>query len=420
MGGDRWCRPGKNPRDGHSAILHDDQVLVVWSTEAADLYQHGKPTADGSGVSVSLFGYLAATRHGGDRSQAARALREERTHQERTHTPAAVTDGHTATQERLNRHTAALLTEQALNNLRPPQPLAHGWLYRNSLAVLYGPPKKGKTFVAVDLAMSIATGTPWLGGQVEAGNVVYTLGEGVAGLPRRINAWRQDRQVDGPARLVVLPHAVQLANSIDVTDFLEAVGPYDPALIVIDTLARASIGVEENSSKEMGELIAQADRIKEQTGACVLLVHHTGKDATRGTRGSSALTGAVDTGIEVRGDTKAMTLVNTEQKDAEPADALQFRAKTVGESMVFAPAVDLGHASETVIAVMEALVEIDTGGVAYTAWMDQAAERGVHERTFRRSQKWLVDNRQVVNVGSQKRPLWTVNSPDMDVTDCEI
>lgn len=307
-----------------------------------------------------------------------------------------------------NRHRRRMLTEDALRLIPPPIPLAAGWFYRRSLAVLYGPPKKGKTFVAVDLALAVATGRPWMGGPTEAGHVVYCLGEGVAGLSRRLEAWRLHHGCDGPADLAILPHVPQLHNPVDVADFIEAVTPARPALIIIDTLARAIVGVDENASKDMGEVVAQLDRIKEATGACVLVLHHTGKDAARGTRGSSALTGAIDTGVEVRGDPQAMTLATTEQKDAEPADPRQFRAESVGDSIVLVPTLDLSRASSSTIAVMEALVEIDTGGTATTLWKDMAAERGVPERTFYRAVKWLVDNHDVENVGSQKRPLYSV------------
>ena len=410
--GDRHYRHPTATSPTSATVYADDGHTTIWT----DSYPTLEPRRP-----YDPFGLYTALHHRGDWREATRQLSGQG-YGAKDVTAADLygLDQPPAAEHQQNRHTKALLTEDPLNRLAPPQPLPHGWLYRHSLAVIYGPPKKGKTFVAVDLAMSIATGHTWLGGQVEHGTVVYSLGEGVAGLPRRIKAWREERQINGPARIVLLPHAVQLADPIDVSNFLEAVEPYDPDLIVIDTLARASIGVEENSSKEMGVLIAQADRIKEQTGACVLLVHHTGKDAARGTRGSSALTGAIDTGIEVRGDTKAMTLVNTEQKDAEPADALQFRAKQVGESMVFVPTVDTSQASETVLSVMEALVEIDTGGVSTSAWIDQAAERGVPERTFRRSKKWLVDNGHVVNVGSVKRPVWTIDTHPTDTTESDF
>lgn len=316
-----------------------------------------------------------------------------------------------------NRHRRRMLTEAALRLIPPPVPLAEGWFYRRSLAVLYGPPKKGKTFVAVDLALAVSTGRPWMGGPTEAGHVVYCLGEGVAGLSRRLEAWRLHHGHDAPAGLAILPHVPQLHNPVDVADFIDAVAPAQPALIIIDTLARAIVGVDENASKDMGEVVAQLDRIKEATGACVLVLHHTGKDAARGTRGSSALTGAIDTGVEVRGDPQAMTLATTEQKDAEPADPRQFRAEQVGDSIVLVPTMDLARASSSTIAVMEALVEIDTGGTATTLWKDMAAERGVPERTFYRAVKWLVDNHDVENVGSKKRPLYSVRNRAVDDDD---
>lgn len=313
-----------------------------------------------------------------------------------------------------NRHHLALLDETALGALPPPEPLADGWFYRRSLAVLYGPPKKGKTFVAIDLAMSVATGTDWLGGTTTQGNVVYCLGEGVAGMHRRLIAWRQHRGITCPTQLAILPHTPQLANPVDVTDFIDAVRPLAPDLIVIDTLARASVGLEENSAKEMGEAIAQADRIKEATGACILLVHHTGKDSTRGTRGSSALTGAIDTGVEVRGDPLAMTLVNSEQKDAEPSEPRQFRSESVAQSMVFVRTMDLTQATTATLSVMEALVEIDTGGVPSGTWKRLCEERGIPERSYYRSVKWLQENGQIRNLGSATRAVWTVVAQAVD------
>lgn len=424
-----WTRPGKHPRDGHSAVQHGDGALVIWTTEIPPgLTTAGRPTTDGSGLAVSLFGYLAGTRYGGDRSACARDARLAINALQRPATglhvagpavtPGPADDGHQGDEGGEvdgNRHRRRLLTEAALAEIPPPVPLADGWFYRRSLAVLYGPAKKGKTFVAVDLAMSVATGRPWLCGPTQPGRVLYCLGEGVAGLHKRLQAWRIHHQVDTPAKLAILPHVPQLHNGVDVADFLEAIEGGAPDLIIIDTLARATVGVEENSSKDMGEVIAQLDRIKEHTGACVLVLHHTGKDAARGTRGSSALTGAIDTGVEVRGDTRAMTLAVTEQKDAEPADPRQFRAEAAGASIVMVPTADLSTASSSTLAVMDALIEVDTGGVPATVWRDMAAERGIPERTFHRAVKWLVDNREVVNVGTAGRKLYTANTtPPVD------
>lgn len=318
-----------------------------------------------------------------------------------------------------NRHRRRLLTETDLANIPPPVPLAAGWFNRNSLAVLFSPAKKGKTFVAIDLAMSVATGQDWICGPAEPGMVVYCLGEGISGLHRRIQAWRTHHGNTDPARLAVLPHVPQLHDPGDVADFIEAVEGMAPDLIVIDTLARATVGVEENSSKDMGEVVHQLDRIKDATGACVLVLHHTGKDTARGTRGSSALTGAIDTGVEVRGDTRAMTLVVTHQKDGDVGEPRQFRAEAVGESIVLIPTMDLSRASSSTIAVMEALLEVDTGGVPTTVWKDMANARGIPERTFYTAVKWLVDNREVVKSGSPSRPIYTAASTHVGEVDDE-
>ena len=229
------------------------------------------------------------------------------------------------------------LSELDIYDLPPPKPLIHAWLYRETLAVLYGPPKKGKTFVAIDIAMAVATGSGWAGGDVEAGNVLYCLGEGLSGLGRRMKAWRTHHHIDEKANLWITGSVPQLSSPEDVAQLLNDLGDIRPDLIVIDTLARAAIGVEENSSKEMGMVIAGAELIKEHTGACVLLVHHTGKDTERGLRGSSALAGAIDSGIQVEGDTKAMHLHNTYQKDAEPAEPFQLSAVEAAESIVMIP-----------------------------------------------------------------------------------
>ena len=71
------------------------------------------------------------------------------------------------------------------------------------------------------------------------------------------------------------------------------------ALVVIDTLARALAGGNENAPEDMGALIGNAKRIQEATGAAVLFVHHSGKDTSRGSRGHSSLKGAADLEIEV-------------------------------------------------------------------------------------------------------------------------
>jgi len=103
-------------------------------------------------------------------------------------------------------------------------------------------------------------------------------------------------------------------------------------LLVIDTLARVTAGGDENSSVDMGRLIAAADRLKSTTGAHVQLVHHMGKDASKGARGHSSLRAALDTEIEVSVDdaTRLHTAKVTKQRDlASNGERLQFRLAPV-------------------------------------------------------------------------------------------
>ena len=71
------------------------------------------------------------------------------------------------------------------------------------------------------------------------------------------------------------------------------------ALIVVDTLSRAMAGANENTSEDMSQFIKNCDILRNISNAHLMIVHHTGKDAAKGARGSSALKAALDTEIEL-------------------------------------------------------------------------------------------------------------------------
>jgi hypothetical protein len=102
------------------------------------------------------------------------------------------------------------------------------------------------------------------------------------------------------------------------------------ALVVVDTLARAMPGVDENSAQEVGLVIAACDAVKEQLQCSVAPIHHTGKDQERGMRGSNAIHGAVDTTLRIKaaGD-RRIQMINEDQKDGEPAPPMTFAMKEV-------------------------------------------------------------------------------------------
>lgn len=208
--------------------------------------------------------------------------------------------------------------------------LVKGWLAPRSLAVLYGPANVGKTFLALDLAHALAQGRSWAGCRVRPAPVLYIALEGGAGFEMRVSA------LESPRFWVLSAPLCFLDARRDPTWLSEAVEELaqeegDFGLIVIDTLARAMVPGDENSSQDMGRLVASAELLKERTGACVLLVHHTGKSAAQGARGHSSLRAAIDTEIEVTkedGD-DIIEAKATKQRDMVAGRTFRYRLREV-------------------------------------------------------------------------------------------
>lgn len=204
--------------------------------------------------------------------------------------------------------------------------LVKGLLQRGSHAVLYGAPGEGKTFVALDLAYHVAAGREWMGHRVRPGPALYLAFEGVGGLQDRGEALvRHYGNADVPLYIHAADFNLREKPGRQALGALLATLPEKPALIVIDTLARALKGGDENSAQDMGALNDAVGMLIASTGACVLLIHHSGKNKANGARGSSALLGAIDTEIQV--DAKCITA--TKQRDVEMGDPMGFRLHSI-------------------------------------------------------------------------------------------
>lgn len=218
-----------------------------------------------------------------------------------------------------------MLTSAQMAQRDPPAPLVAGLLFRNTLAWLIGKSGSFKSFVALDLAQAVGLGRPWAGRAAHAGPVVYLLAEGAGGMTLRVRAWAA---LHGPASEAVhfLPRPVQV-NGEGWAVFVEAARRLGPVLIVIDTQARVSVGIRENDNTEMGAFIERVDALRVATGACVLLVHHIGRQGDDA-RGASAIDGAQDTELKVErvGGPKALTarLVVDKQKDGADTASVDF------------------------------------------------------------------------------------------------
>ena len=220
-----------------------------------------------------------------------------------------------------------ILSLSDLMALPPVDWAVENLLTRQGLGILYAPPGVGKTFFALDLALSIARGVPFHGLPTTQGRVLYIAGEGAAGLGKRVKALRYARGWRDDAPLYILPASVAFANDGDIERLLRTIDAIGEnfSLVVVDTVARALLGHEENSADSMGLFIAACDAIKKHTGGALLGIHHAGKDSARGMRGSSALLGGSDSVLKLSQEYGLLTCEIEKQKDAEQIEPLRFR-----------------------------------------------------------------------------------------------
>lgn len=223
-----------------------------------------------------------------------------------------------------------------LETLPPPAWLIDGILTVNGLSVLWGASGALKSFAAVDIGLCIATGLPWHGKTVQQGLVVYIAAEGSYGLAKRAVGWRRSRGKDGPKpKFKLVPHSVSLPTPDDTNALIGAIGALDekPLLIVIDTMARTFGAGDENKQADMNAYVGAADRLREATGANVMIVHHSGVGEAKRERGSNVLRGAADTVIQVKRDGDRIELVNAapegKQKDAEEFATVCLRTQKI-------------------------------------------------------------------------------------------
>ncbi len=210
-------------------------------------------------------------------------------------------------------------------DLRDMPPMA--WRIKNvlptsGLAAVYGPSASGKSFLGFDMAAHIAMGHTWFGCRVEPVPVVYAALEGEAGFKLRAQAWESHRGHALPNDLHLMLQPFQLTEAVDVQD-LAAVVP-SGGVVFIDTLNRAAPTADENSSKDMGEILQAAKRLQSLTNGLVVLVHHTGKDASKGLRGHSSLFAAMDAAIEVSRDGDRRQWRLAKAKDGADGEAHAF------------------------------------------------------------------------------------------------
>ena len=197
-----------------------------------------------------------------------------------------------------------------------------------SLACLFGEPAGGKSFAALDMAFCISQGVEWHGLKVEQGSSIYIAGEGLEGIAKRLKALVAKYGCDDPKDFYLSNGSIDLADNKSVQSLLhELSGKKSIKLIVIDTMHRNFTG-DENSAKDIAMLVKHADDLKDQTGATILIVHHSGKSKQGEARGSSAFKAALDVEIMVTNKKGVVTLNNTKMKDLKLFEPLHFKLST--------------------------------------------------------------------------------------------
>ena len=311
-----------------------------------------------------------------------------------------------------------LLTVADLEHLPDPEYLIDGFLVRNTLAVLYGKPGGGKSFVALDWALSVSSGSWWFRREVKQGPVLYVVTEGAQGFKLRVAAWRTGRNVTETGDVRFDPVTTNLLKTGEVDGLMVAAFMLQPSLMIIDTVSRSMPGGDENSPKDMSRLVESVDRIRGVCNACVLVVHHTTK-AEGVLRGHSSLEGAADTVIECKGAEGRIRLTVEKQKDAPSGLQQHLYLTPVGDSCYLTdrpgPSHDFGLAGKRQ-DVLEALRKVDDGdGVTVTVWSDSAIGLSVSRSTFYECKKDLLVRGLVRKIGEGRGARFTVTPPTSGV-----
>lgn len=262
----------------------------------------------------------------------------------------------------------------------------------DSIGMMFGGSGTFKSFVALDAALHVAHGMPWLGRRTKQGPVLYIAAEGGSGLWPRVQAWHEARRLKWQGLpFYAVPAAVDLiADAWRVVDAAQAVG-VQPALVVVDTLSQTYSG-EENSANEMAAYLRELGaRFRQLWHCAVLLIHHSGHMATERPRGSSAIRANVDFMFGVFRDEKEMlcTMICAKQKDGEAFEEVTFSlsSQTLGTDADGDPVTSLAarHLSSAEDVQEAADAEVKAGRSNGNRLFLSLAQNGVSERDVRQA-----------------------------------
>jgi len=213
-----------------------------------------------------------------------------------------------------------LYTVDELDQIPDPVWLFEPYFFSSSTAMVIGPSQAKKTFFLLDIALRLSETMP----------VIYAAGEGAPGIKRRVKGWRKRFGIK-PKNFYLWPGSITPQNPEAREIFLKEIEHIKPVMLVIDTLARNSEGLDENKAGDIQIYLSACELVKEATGACVVTVHHTGWDTTR-EKGSSSMRNWVDSQIHlsVEGDLTKVTCVKAKDEELFEPRYIKWESILIG------------------------------------------------------------------------------------------
>lgn len=327
--------------------------------------------------------------------------------------------------------------------------LLKGYLEAETMSVLFGEPGSMKSFLAIDVGMCIATGTPWHGIDVKhPGPVFYIAGEGFRGLSARLKAWCAYHKVAEAAPFFVSSQSAQFLDDDSAAQVVcaieEMVATHGvPRLIIVDTLSRCFGPGDENSTKDMTAFVNALDKTRLALGGCAMMVvHHSGLADKDRSRGSSVLLGALEFEYRLKkNDDGTRQLICKKAKDHEEPEDIYFQPKQMhigwvdhdtGDEMtscVLCKTIEPIHSctriarlsgdARIVYDVLAALTK-ETGSASKDAWRNQSYAAMEHKektnakrQAFNRAIQFLSEN-SYAQCDSDGE--WSISDRDIGVT----
>jgi KaiC/GvpD/RAD55 family RecA-like ATPase len=214
--------------------------------------------------------------------------------------------------------------------------LVKGLLPTGGMTVLYGDSGTGKTFLALHFALCIAAGTDCFGRRVRRAGVLYIAAEAGQSIQNRVAAAKHEIEWPVTMPFAAIPAPLDLCTTqTDVARIKRALSQIDLGvpigLVVVDTLSRTMAAGNENAPEDMGAFVRSVDELRAHDDVAVLIVHHSGKDPSRGARGHNLLRAASDTEIEVTrsSGSRVASAQVTKQRDGVTEGQLQFALRAI-------------------------------------------------------------------------------------------